>query len=98
MVTEQASSGMSSSPMTDTSSGGMGSASYPVDNATYNLLQSATSALESMEAYSKYAKDGDRELFEQLSRDSKRHAEQLLDALRSRLGDGMGAGRMGGSR
>ena len=75
----------------------MGTANYPVDNATYNLLQSATSALESIEAYAKYAKDGDRELFEQLSKDARRHAELLLAALGKRLGEGA-AGRTGSSR
>jgi hypothetical protein len=96
-VTEQKSSGMRS-PMNDMSSGGMGAGNYPVDNATYNLLQSTTSALESIEAYGKYAKDGDRELFEQLSKDARRHADLLLDALRKRLGGEMGSGHMGGSR
>ena len=70
---------------TQTRRGGMES---PVDNATYDLLQALTSKLESIEAYEMYRDDaqGDgRELFEELLRDDRKHAERLLDALRDKL-------------
>jgi hypothetical protein len=59
----------------------------PVDNATYDLLQSLTSKLEAIEAYQKYAADGGEsaELFERLAREDASHASDLVDALRSRL-------------
>lgn len=70
---------------TATMSGSVGS---PVDNETYNLLQALTSKLEAIEAYSKYAKDGGdgARLFEQFAQQDRQHAEQLLEALRGRLG------------
>lgn len=59
----------------------------PVDDATYDLLQALTSKLEAIEAYQMYAEDeGVRDLFEQLGQEERRHAEQLLAALRQRLG------------
>jgi rubrerythrin len=65
-----------------------GSVGSPVDNETYNLLQALTSKLEAIEAYSKYAKDGGEgaRLFEQFAQQDRQHAEQLLEALRGRLG------------
>jgi hypothetical protein len=73
------------------------SSSYPVDNATYNLLQAATSACEAIEAYRKYAKDGDQQLFESMAQDQWRHAEQLIDALHQRLMASPSGGTMGRS-
>jgi hypothetical protein len=58
----------------------------PVDNATYNLLQALVSKLEAIEAYAKYQHDGDEELFGQLEQEERQHAQQLLQALRTRLG------------
>ena len=68
----------------------------PVDNATYNLLQALVSKLEAIEAYGKYQRDGDQELFGEFAADERRHAERLLEALRSRL-SASGSGAMGGS-
>lgn len=59
----------------------------PVDDATYDLLQALTSKLEAIEAYQMYAEDeGVRDLFERLGTEERLHAEQLLEALRDRLG------------
>jgi rubrerythrin len=60
----------------------------PVDDVTYDLLQALTSKLEAIEAYRMYADDGTETaaLFETLAADERRHAEQLLGALRARLG------------
>jgi hypothetical protein len=60
----------------------------PVDNATYNLLQALVSKLEAIEAYRKYRHDGDEELFGQLEQEERQHAQQLMQALRGRLGAG----------
>ena len=59
----------------------------PVDDVTYDLLQALTSKLEAIEAYQMYADDGGESaaLFERLAADERRHAEDLLDALRGRL-------------
>ena len=61
-----------------------------VDNSTYNLLQALVSKLEAIEAYGKYQHDGDAELFGQLEQEERQHAQQLLQALRERLGSGSG--------
>ena len=62
-----------------------GSATSPVDNATYNLLMALTSSLESIEVYAKYGKDGDADLWGRLGADDRRHAEELLTKLKQRL-------------
>ena len=59
---------------------------FPVDNATYNLLQALVSKLEAIEAYSEYQTDEGGEIFEQLVRQEQLQAEQLLAALRDRIG------------
>jgi len=68
----------------------------PVDNPTYNLLQALVSKLEAIEAYGRYERDGDQDLFRELAEDERRHAERLLQTLRRRLGAGT-AGAMSGS-
>jgi rubrerythrin len=59
----------------------------PVDDVTYDLLQALTSKLEAIEAYQMYANDGSDSaaLFARLAADERRHAEDLLEALRGRL-------------
>ena len=60
----------------------------PVDNATYNLLQTLTSKLEAIEAYSKYGADADGELsafFEECKRSDEQSVQRLLDLLATRL-------------
>lgn len=59
----------------------------PVDNVTYDLLQSLTSKLEAIEAYTRYAADGGEtaELFERLAREDAAHATDLVEALRHKL-------------
>jgi hypothetical protein len=67
------------------SSGGQGM--FPVDNATYNLLQTLTSKLEAIEAYSKYSKDGDQnsqQFFNQMMQTEQQHARQLMQMLKQR--------------
>lgn len=65
-----------------------GQGTFPVDNNTYNLIQMAASKLEALEVYQKYQKDADqrtRGLLDQLIQEDRRHAEQILDALRQVL-------------
>jgi hypothetical protein len=60
----------------------------PVDNATYNLLQTLTSKLEAIEAYDKYSGDADSELnsfFEECKRSDEQSVQRLLDLLAARL-------------
>jgi rubrerythrin len=62
---------------------------FPVDDATYNLLQTLTSKLESLDAYRTYIEDAEGEevtLYQELARDDMRHAERILEALRESLG------------
>jgi rubrerythrin len=61
---------------------------YPVDNATYNLLQTVTSKLEAIEVYQKYMKDGDpqtQQFFQQMMQQDQEHARRLLGMLKQRL-------------
>lgn len=60
----------------------------PVSDVTYDLMQALTSKLESIGAYEMYRQDstGDvQRLFDDMLDDDRRHAERLLDALRSEL-------------
>jgi rubrerythrin len=61
------------------------SGQYPVDDATYNLLQALTSKLEAIEAYEQYQSDDPEGVFGELIEDERRHAQLLLDSLRTRL-------------
>jgi hypothetical protein len=61
----------------------------PVDDQLYDLLQALVSKCEAIEAYAKYEQDSDEEgrsLFQQLGQQDVRAAEELLEALRRRLG------------
>lgn len=60
----------------------------PVDNETYDLLQTLTSKLEAIEAYQKYEQEaqGDaRSAFRDLAQQDRQAAERLVDLLRDRL-------------
>jgi hypothetical protein len=68
---------------------GMGQGASPVDNNTYNLLQTLTSKLEAIEVYTKYLNDADgetRQFFESCRDSDRQSAEQCLQLLRQRLG------------
>lgn len=61
----------------------------PVDDQLYDLLQALVSKCEAIEAYAKYEEDSDdqgRQLFQQLGEQDARAAEQILQALRTKLG------------
>ena len=63
-----------------------GSGSSPVDDRTYNIMQALVSKLESIEAYEMYAEDEGGEVFNELVVEERRHAERLLEELRSAIG------------
>jgi hypothetical protein len=63
-------------------------ASSPVSDVTYDLMQALTSKLEAIEAYEMYREDATgetRQIFDEILDDDRRHAERLLEALRSEL-------------
>ena len=65
-----------------------GSFQSPVDDQLYNLMQALVSKCEAIEAYAKYEQDSDgegRTMFQSLGQEEVRHAEQLLEAVRTRL-------------
>jgi rubrerythrin len=62
---------------------------YPVDNGTYNLITTLSEKLKALETYEKYSKDVDGrelELYKQLIDEDSRHAQQIFDVLRERMG------------
>ena len=65
-----------------------GGVESPVDNATYNLLQTLTSKLEAIDAYKTYERDADGQeasLYRELAEQDRQHAERLLEAVRQRF-------------
>jgi hypothetical protein len=62
---------------------------YPVDNATYDLMTTLTEKLQAIESYRKYQKDvsgREAELYQQLIDEDTRHAEQIYEVLREKIG------------
>jgi len=60
----------------------------PIDDQLYDLLQTLTSKCEAIETYAKYEDDatGDaKRVFQEIARDDIRHAERLLEVLRTKL-------------
>jgi hypothetical protein len=67
----------------------------PVDNNTYNLLQTLTSKLEAIEAYQTYLKDSDsrsRPLFEQCLQADRKAVQDILSVVREVIGQRETAG------
>jgi hypothetical protein len=66
--------------------GGGGWIRSPIDDETYDVLMALASKLEAIDTYQKYEKDGaDADLWQQMARDDRRHADRLKDALRRHL-------------
>ncbi|HEX6138839.1 MAG TPA: hypothetical protein VF013_00055 [Candidatus Limnocylindria bacterium] len=60
----------------------------PVSDVVYDLMQALTSKLEAIEAYAMYRDDSTgevRQLFDDLIVDERRHAERLLEVLRTEM-------------
>ena len=65
-----------------------GAIESPVDDATYNLLQTLTSKLEAIDAYSTYEEDaeGDEaQIYRELAQQDRQAAERILEAVKERL-------------
>jgi hypothetical protein len=58
----------------------------PVDNNTYNLIAALAKNLEACEVYEKYARDGNRQLWEQLLQTAQRNAQLLQQELVRTIG------------
>jgi hypothetical protein len=72
----------------DTTTMERGSGGAPVDNLTYDLLQTLTSKLEAIDAYGKYLGDADgdtRQLFENFLDQDRQAVQQILKILPSKL-------------
>jgi hypothetical protein len=73
---------------TTSGSGRSGTMEAPVDNATYNLLQTLTSKLEAIDAYKTYERDAEGDeasIYRELADQDRRAAERLLEAVKERL-------------
>jgi hypothetical protein len=73
---------------TATMSGSSGTTESPVDNPTYNLLQTLTSKLEALDAYRIYERDAEGKessIYRELAEQDRRAAEKLLEAVKERL-------------
>lgn len=58
----------------------------PVDDPTYNVIMALASKLEAIDTYRKYSGDGRNDaLWQRLAEDDRRHADLLLDELRTCL-------------
>ena len=74
-----------SSTMSGSSSGTVES---PIDDATYNLLQTLTSKLEAIDAYSTYEEDAEGQeaaIYRELAEQDRQAAERLIEAVKERL-------------
>jgi hypothetical protein len=52
-----------------------------IDNNSYNILQAFVSTLEALEAYQKYSKDGNEQLWQQVMQ----HTEEVARILQQKL-------------
>ena len=72
-----------------TTSGSAGGAiESPVDDATYNLLQTLTSKLEAIDAYQTYEQDAEgqeAQIYRELAEQDRRAAERLFEAVKERF-------------
>jgi hypothetical protein len=65
-----------------------GDIAFPVDDETYNLLQTLVSKLEALDAYRTYLEDSEGDsatLYEELARSDYEQSERILALLRTRL-------------
>jgi hypothetical protein len=65
--------------------GGIGS---PISNEAYNILSALHNKLEGLEAYRKYSRDGDREIWKEMSDADVKCVERLVDELERLVRDG----------
>jgi len=65
--------------------GGVGS---PITNEAYNVIKALSSKLEGLEAYRKYAKDGEGQIWQQLTQVEVQGVQKLVDELEKIVKDG----------
>ncbi len=67
-----------------------GEIDFPVDDETYNLLQTLVSKLEALDAYRTYLEDSEGEtatLYEELARSDYEQAQRVLALVRTKLAE-----------
>jgi RNAse (barnase) inhibitor barstar len=64
-----------------------------VDNETYNLISALASNLEAYEAYQKYRKDGQGQLWDQLLSNTEQAVQMLRKELQRKLMQSQQSGR-----
>ena len=65
-----------------------GEIEFPVDDETYNLLQTLVSKLEALDAYRTYLEDSEGEaatLYQELAQSDYQQAERILGLLKTAL-------------
>jgi len=67
------------------SSQGVGS---PISNEAYNVLSALHSKLEGLEAYRKYSRDGDQQIWQRLSQQDNQAVETLVQELERLVREG----------
>jgi hypothetical protein len=60
----------------------------PISNEAYNVLSALHSKLEGLEAYRKYSKDGDQQIWQRLSQQDTQAVETLVQELERLVRDG----------
>ena len=60
----------------------------PITNEAYDVLRALSSKLEGLEAYRKYAKDGNEELWQKLTKSDVECVRALCDQLEGLVRDG----------
>lgn len=65
--------------------GGVGS---PITNEAYNVISALHAKLEGLEAYRKYAKDGDAQVWKNLTQVELQGVQQLVDELEKMVKEG----------
>ncbi len=79
--------------------GQSGDVGSPISNDAYNIISALHNKLEGLEAYRKYAKDGDSEIWRELSSADRQCVETLVGELEKMVQEGrfrMGASKTGG--
>lgn len=60
----------------------------PITNEAYNVVSAIKEKLEGLDAYRKYAKDGDEQLWQQLTQSETQSLESLVSRLEQMVKDG----------
>jgi hypothetical protein len=60
---------------------GQGNVGSPISNEAYNVISALASKLEGLEAYRKYAKDGQGQIWQQLTQIEVQGVQKLVDEL-----------------